>query len=262
MKVKTISILLFLFFMNALSQAQAKKSGSKQKPKLERFSYGTDNCDNVGYFNPNKYTSKQIKGAYALYIRDFSLQGPVAFTPASLVEIRNNFLQHSKDLDSQYQEAKLRFEKIQDIPNTKFWKDLKVNVGKNLEWSYHFEKKMLAAYRDVNTLKNSPYSAACSKYVEALTTKDRLKKLAVWKELAISSSKKNADPERIIQEFETNSKSKERNLYGDLELLNFGFSNCEYNNSTVKKVITVHDKADDQEFEKLFEKIKSDCEEH
>ena len=58
MKVKIISILLFLFFMKALYQAQAKRTIVRQKPKLERFSFATDNCTNVGYFNPKKYTPK------------------------------------------------------------------------------------------------------------------------------------------------------------------------------------------------------------
>ena len=256
MKTKTIWVIILMFFTSSIFQAQSKKNSSKKKPKLEAFSFGAGNCDNLGYFDPSKYSRKQLEGAYALYLRNFDIHARYGFNISFISEIKKDFPQYSKELEDNYKEVKSRFQKIQDVPNTNYWNDLKTNIAKNIEWNYQFEKSMLNAYKDVNSLKDVAYNPACSKYVDALTSKDKKKKIAVWKELAISGSKNNADPKGVIDTFETNSKSTDWEEYGFIELIMFGYANCSYNHKPDKNVIGNTDENDDKELYKLFEKVK------
>lgn len=257
----TLLMLTLLFFGIAFPNAQTKKKNSKQK--LEIFTYNSEMCSgNKGYYNPQKYSRKQIEGAYRLFpgFNSFSFFGPHAFSLEVLEDIRKNQKKYTSDLEKDYRESLNRFQKITTVPNTPFWQKLQKATGEDIREQYEFQLFRIQVYKNPDLLKQRTAPAACQKYADAITTKDEKKKLAVWKELAIEQSGSNADPQRILNEFEARSQSPDKEDYALLDLFGFGYCNC-VNRTNYNEETEINDSNYDA-FDKLFEKVEpGDCDE-
>lgn len=257
----TLLLLASLFIGIALSNAQTKKKSSKQK--LEIFTYNSEMCSgNKGYYNPQKYSREEIEGAYLLFpgFENFSFFGPMVFSLNALEDVRKNQKKYISDLENDYRESLNRFQKITIVPNTPYWQKLQKATGENIRGKYEFELFRIQVYNDPDLLKQRTAPAACQKYADAITTKDEKKKLAVWKELAIEQSRNNADPQRILNEFEARSQSPYKEDYAFLNLFGFGYCNCI--NRANNNVETEINDSNYDAFDKLFEKIEpGDCDE-
>lgn len=224
------------------------------QPKQEIFNFGTELCDNKGYFDSNKYSRKELEDTYKLWFELSSslLDTPFVHNLKDLHEIRNNKDQILAKLDKDFTEKKNQIMNLK-VVNIPYWQDIKRKSYEALVQSYEMEKIQIMAYSDPSILlKNN----ACSNYSKALNSTDE-QMFAEWKKLRESMSKNNSDPQRIINQFNEQLNSADKRDYAIIDLITFGWGNCA--NDKVQRVS--HDEKMNNEFNALFIKIDSECDE-
>ncbi|WP_160135891.1 hypothetical protein [Chryseobacterium sp. c4a] len=269
MRIAIISILL-LSFLSCKKENQSTPSitsmdtiqGSAPKadtvttiqPKQEIFNFGTELCDNKGYFDSNKYSKKELEDTYKLW---FELSGSLLDTPfvnnlKDLHEIRNNKDQVLAKLDKDFGEKKAQIMNLK-VVNIPYWKDIQKKSYEELVQSYEMEKIQIIAYSDPSILlKNN----TCPNFSKALNSTDE-QMFSEWKKLRESMSKNNSDPQRIINQFNEQLNSADKRDYAIIDLITFGWGNCA--NNKVHRVS--RDEKMNNEFNALFIKIDSECDE-
>lgn len=224
------------------------------QPKQEIFNFGTELCDNKGYFDSNTYSRKELEDTYKLW---FELSGSLLDTPfvnnlKDLNEIRNNKDQILAKLDKDFAEKKAQIMNLKVI-NTPYWQRIKQKSYEELVQSYEMEKIQIIAYSDPSILlKNNN----CSHFSKALNSTDE-QMFSEWKKLRENMSKGNASPERIMNEFNERLNSSDKRDYAFIDLITFGWGNCA--NDKVQRVS--RDEKMNNEFNALFIKIDSECDE-
>lgn len=223
-------------------------------PKQEIFNFGTELCDNKGYFDSNKYSREELEDTYKLW---FELSGSLLDTPfvhnlKDLNEIRSNKDQILAKLDKDFAEKKAQIMNLK-VVNIPYWQDIKRKSLEALVQSYEMEKTQIMAYSDPSILlKNN----TCSNFSKALNSTDE-QMFAEWKKLRESMSKNNSDPQRIINQFNEQFNSADKRDYAIIDLITFGWGNCA--NDKVQRVS--RDEKMNNEFNALFIKIDSECDE-
>lgn len=238
------------------AQVSATKidSTATLQPKQEVFNFGTELCDNKGYFDSNKYSRKEVEDTYKLW---YELSGSLLDTPfvhnlKDLNEIRNNKDQILAKLDKDFAEKKAQITNLR-IVNIPYWQDIKKKSYEALIQSYEMEKIQIIAYSDPSILlKNN----ACPHFSKALNSTDE-QMFAEWKKLREGMSKNNSDPQRIINQFNEQLNSADKRDYATIDLITFGWGNCA--NDKVQRVS--RDEKMNNEFNALFIKIDSECDE-
>ncbi|WP_336686552.1 hypothetical protein [Chryseobacterium bernardetii] len=224
------------------------------QPKQEMFQFATELCDNKGYFDSNKFSRKEIEDTYKLW---FELSGSMLDTPfvhnlKDLNEIRNNKNQILAKLDKDFAEKKAQIMNLK-VVNIPYWQDIKKKSYEALVQSYEMEKVQIMAYSDPSVLLRNN---RCPSFSKALNSTDE-HMFAEWKKLREGMSKDNANPERIINEFNEKLNSSDKRDYALIDLITFGWGNCA--NDKVQRVS--HDEKMNNEFNALFIKIDSECDE-
>lgn len=269
MRIAIISILLLSFLSckkesqttsNITSRDTAQISAPKTdtvatiQPKQAIFNFGTELCDNKGYFDSNTYSQKDLEDTYKLW---FELSGSLLDTPfvhnlKDLHEIRNNKDQILAKLDKDFADKKAQIMNLK-VVNIPYWQDIKKKSYEALVQSYGMEKIQIMAYSDPSILlKNN----TCPNFTKALNSTDE-QMFAEWKKLRESMSKNNSDPQRIINQFNEQLNSADRRDYAIIDLITFGWGNCA--NDKVQRVS--RDEKMNNEFNALFIKIDSECDE-
>lgn len=224
------------------------------QPKQEVFNFGTELCDNKGYFDSNKYSRKELEDTYKLW---FELSGSLLDTPfvhnlKDLNDIRNNKEQVLAKLDKDFAERKAQIMNLKVI-NTPYWQNVKNKSLEELVQTYEMEKIQIIAYSDPSILlKNN----SCSNFSKALNSTDE-QRFAEWKKLREEMSKRNSDPQRIMNQFNEQLNSSDKRDYALIDLITFGWGNCA--NDKVQRV--TRDEKMNNEFNALFIKIDSECDE-
>ncbi|REC62660.1 hypothetical protein DRF65_09445 [Chryseobacterium pennae] len=224
------------------------------QPKQEVFQFVTELCDNKGYFDSNKYSKEEIKGTYKLW---FELSGSLLDSPfvhnlKDLTEVRNNKDKILAKLDKDFAERKAQIQNLK-VVNTPYWQDIKKKTYEELVQTYEKLKTQTLAYSDPSVLlKNDK----CKNFSKALNSTDD-QMFAEWKKLREEMSKTNGNPQRIMDEFNEQLGSSDNRDYALLDLITFGWGNCA--NDKIQRVS--HDEKINNEFNALFIKIDSECDE-
>lgn len=227
---------------------------STLQPKQEVFQFVTELCDNKGYFDSNKYSREEIEGTYKLW---FELSGSLLDTPSaynlkSLTEVRNNQDKILAKLDKDFAERKAQIQNLK-VVNNSYWQDIKKKRYEELIQYYEKLKVEVQAYSNPAVLLKDN---KCKTFSKALnSTDDQL--FAEWKKLREEMSKTNGNPQRIMDEYNEQLHSADNRDYAIMDLVTFGWGNCA--NSTIQRVS--HDEKMNNEFNALFIKIDSECDE-
>ncbi len=81
---------------------------------------------------------------------------------------------------------------------------------------------------------------------------------SAWKTHVEAQSKINADPKRIIDEYNNKLKTSQRNDYALIDLIGMGYHNCA--NGSFRPPVDEEGKIFTS-FDKIFTKLKADCDE-
>ncbi|MDQ8747077.1 hypothetical protein ATE49_00345 [Elizabethkingia miricola] len=254
MKKIILSICLGVF---AIGWSQKKLP--QKKSNLVLYSYQTFNCDNKGYYDPTKYKKEEIDGVHKLLYKysGVHFDSHTVFKLSDLEDVRKNKTKYLEQLEQQYQEKKkdLYSLKIIDAP---IWKKLREETIQAFEGEYLLNKTLLLAYSDPSILKKSKFYETCKSYVDAVTSPDKQKMYDAWKIHIEAQSKLNYDPKRIIAEFNNKLKTPQKDDYALIDLLGIGFHNCA--NNSFRPAIDEDGKTFTS-FDKIFSKLKADCDE-
>lgn len=253
--MKNILLAILLFCTSAVF-AQKKVVPNKN---LQLYQYTDDLCTNKGYFDPKKYKKEEIDGVYQLLYKYSGafFDTKSVFNLNDLDDVRKNKNVYLVKLEQQYKEKKAAIAnlKIIDAP---IWKNLFNQTIQILDNEYNLDKETLNAFLDPTTLKNSKYYTSCKKYIDAINAPDAPTKYAFWKTYATERSKNNADPAGQMKKFNQKVQSPRKDDYAMIDLIGFGFHNCA--NGSFRS-----NPNDDaklyKSFEKIFEKVKRDCDE-
>ncbi|MDH6251190.1 hypothetical protein M2347_000917 [Chryseobacterium sp. H1D6B] len=245
---------------NSVSAAENSKKDTlttKHQIKEGIFNFATDLCDNKGYFDENKYTKEELEGAHKLYydLSGILLEPPHVFRLETLQEVRKNQDKILEKLDKEFTEKKISLENLK-VVNIPYWQNVKKQEHKALIQEYELEKTQIKAYSDPSVLLNSSISKKCDRFVKALNSNDS-QLTEEWRKLREEMSKRNSDPKRIMDEFENHLNSPDKKDYAILDLVVFGWGNCA-NEDIIRPQ---HDEKMNKEFNALFMKIDSDCDE-
>ncbi len=224
------------------------------QPKQEVFQFVTELCENKGYFNSNIYSREEIEGTYKLW---YELSGslldiPSAYSLKSLAELRNNKDKILAKLDKDFAARKTQILNLK-VVNTPYWQGIKKKTYEELVQTYEKYKIQVAAYSDPSVLLKNDQ---CKNFSKALNSTDD-QMFAEWKKLREEASKNNGNPQHIMDEFNEQLNSSDNREYAIIDLITFGWGNCA--NSKIQRVS--HDEAINNQFEALFIKIDSECDE-
>ncbi len=243
--------------VSSVSNKVTKDSSVIKSSTTEVFSFQTELCDNKGYFNPQKYTVEQLEDTYKLcyHLGGVSFNTPSVFNVNSLSEVRKNKEKILAKLDKDFEEKKKLYNQLKIVDNT-YWQKIKEQRYNALHQEYEKEKLQMAAYSDPSVLLNSKFSGKCKNFASALNSTDDVI-ISEWRKVREKASKSNADPERIMNDFETHLKEPNWKDYAIIDLITFGWGNCA--NAQIER--PAQDEKMNKEFENLFIKIDSECDE-
>ncbi|GEN72727.1 hypothetical protein [Chryseobacterium lathyri] len=243
----------------ALSAAVFGQKTSSKNNNLVLYPYQTFNCDNKGYFDPGKYKKEEIDGIYKLLYQFNSglFDNHAVFKLSDLEDVRKNKNIYLQQLEKQYQEKKSQLYNLKVI-NLPEWKKLHQETIQTFENEYQLKKEELIAYSDPASLKNSKYYDTCKQYIDAVSSPDKQKMYTVWKNFVEAKSKDNADPQSVIDRFKAQFNDPKKDDYALIQLIGFGFYNCANGSfrPDPNDEVALYEK-----FDKIFTKLKQDCDE-
>jgi hypothetical protein len=225
--------------------------------KEEIFNFTTELCDNKGHFDANLYSKEQLKDTYTLW---FNMGGTLLSTPSvfnlnELHRVRTEKDEILAQLDKDFKHQKKVLGNLK-VVNGPYWENIKSQKLQELIDEYEFKKTEIRAFSDPSILLNHNLSKGCRNFAEALHSNGP-EMIEEWRKLREEMSKKNSDPQRIMNEFEARLNSSDKNDYAIIDLITFGWGNCANNN--LRK--TEHDEKMYKKFYSLFIKIDSECDE-
>ncbi|MBF7091384.1 hypothetical protein IUY40_07520 [Flavobacterium sp. ALJ2] len=220
--------------------------------KTAIFKWDTILCSNIGTYDSEKYTEEELKNTCDLWSTNSGAYLSTNSTPRSQAEIDKLSL---SDLTTEYNERKALYSR--KVIATPYWEKKKAERLHELEDAYELKKIAIEAYSNPSILLNNRFSKNCNEYTKALTSNDSILMLKTWSNLAEKQKKDNASPEKLMERHLEKYNSKDRVLYAKLELMTYGWWNCA--NATTYQVYD--DGTMEKEFEKLFIKVTSECDE-
>ncbi|WP_076550114.1 hypothetical protein [Chryseobacterium ureilyticum] len=241
----------------ALSVTVLGQKSPAKNTNLTPYSYQTFNCDNKGYFDASKYEKEEIDGVNKLLYKFNGVHfdtNPI-FKLSSLEDVRNNKDLHLENLERQYQEKKkeLYSLKVIDLP---VWKKLYENAIQTFENEYELNKEEIIAFSDPSSLKNSKFYSTCRESIDAISSPDKDKMFASWKAYTELKSKNNADPQGVMNRFNTKLNDPQKEDYALIDMIGLSFHNCA--NSSFRQKPEEEATAY-KDFDKIFMKLKKNC---
>ncbi|WP_326981136.1 hypothetical protein VUJ46_12715 [Chryseobacterium sp. MYb264] len=238
------------------TEIQKKDSLQTKKIKKEVFNFETELCTNKGYFDANTYSKEEIQNTYKLWFElgGLSLNDPAVFKLEDLQQVRRDKNQLLAKLDKDFTEKKALIQNLK-VVNTPYWQNVKTQTAQALVQEYELDKIKIMAYSDPSVLLNSKFKS-CSHFARVLNSGDN-EIIEEWRKMREQMSKKNGDPQRIMDEFESRLNSSYKKDYAILDLIVFGWGNCA--NDEIQR--PEHDEKMSKQFESLFIKTDSECDE-
>lgn len=216
------------------------------------FKWTTDLCDNIGTYDPKKYSEEELKNTYDLW---FTFSGTALETNSNAHDVEDIEKLNIYKLMSEYMEKKSLYNR--KIVATSFWNKIKAEKLQELEDEYQLRKITIEAYSNPLVLLNNRYTEYCSEYANVLSANDTIQLLKSWYKLIEQEKSKNGSPERFMERFHEKYYSKDRLIYAKIELMTYGWWNC--GNSKIKRVN--NDETLVREFNRLFIDVKTECDE-
>ncbi len=241
----------------SVAEKLAVDSSLIKPPQYETFAFVTELCDNKGQFDPIKYSREELEGTYKLWFQNggASVSTPSVFYIDDLHEVRRDKDVILAKLDKDFIIAKKTLENL-IVVNVPYWQNIKKAHIKELKQDYEKKKLQIASFSDPSVLINNKFTGNCKNFAKALNSNDD-EMIAEWRKLREEMSKKNGDPQRIMNEFENHLSYSNWKEYAMIDLITFGWGNCA--NAYVER--PQHDEKMNKEFDALFIKIDSECSE-
>ncbi|MBT2620658.1 hypothetical protein [Chryseobacterium sp. ISL-6] len=264
---------IFIVFLNCKKETAEAKSIPKDSIQLTEntkkdsiktpenkpgiFTFTTELCDNKGYYDETKYTKEELTGTYKLYfeLNGLLLDSPHVFGLEALRETRRDKDHILQKLEKEFIEKKKLIENLK-IVNIPFWQNVKKQKYQELLQDYERQKIQIIAYSDPSVLLNSKKFQDCTHFAKALISDDT-QMVEEWRKLRLEMSKRNGNPENIMNEFENRLNSVDKKDYAIIDLIVFGWGNCA--NNKIERP-NYDEKMSDQ-FNSLFIKVDSECDE-
>jgi len=234
-----------------------KKDSLKTKEiQKQLFTFDTELCTNKGYFDAKKYSREEIQNTYRLWFElgGVSLHDPAVFKLEDLQQVRRDKNQLLAKLDKDFAAKKALLENLKVVP-VSYWQNVKNQTYQALLQEYELDKIKIMAYSDPSVLLGSPFKS-CTHFARVLNSGDN-EIIEEWRKMREQMSRKNGDPQRIMDEFESRLNSSYKKDYAILDLIVFGWGNCA--NNEIQR--PEHDEKMNKEFNALFIKIDSECDE-
>ncbi len=248
--------IVFIFFSSLIIFSCSKKKNTDENTSntsdtVATYSWITEACEYTGEYNPQVTSKEQLDNTYELWFGSSLLNtDATVFEPEDIKKLNTDTLtQEYSNMMNKYKTMK-----IVSIP---FWEKLKEKHIQELQEEYKLKKITIEAYSNPSILIKNEYTQYCTDYAKILASNKPDEMLKAWKKLAEEQKLKNGSPDEFMKEFYIKYNSKDKLLYAKVELMAFGWWNCANEHITR----TSRDSTDEQEFQKLFKNIKSQCDE-
>lgn len=246
--MKLLPILcIMLCLISYFGKAQSIKLNKKSN--LSSITWGSDECEYKGKYDPKKFTIKQLENTYKL-CWGLSLQTKVtAFAPDDVLKL------NPEKLKEEYNSKKKIF-RTMEIIKTPFWENLKKRREKEFDEEYELKKIAVEAYTNPMVLRNNKFSKHCENFVNPLSSGDSLVILDSWIKFELAREKNFGNNWALhLSNVNYQYYSPQRLQYATCNLITLGWWNCavnllnhyEYNSKM------------ENEFRKNFTQIKEKC---
>lgn len=260
MKKALTFVVLLLFFSCSDKKEQiieeetiTEVDSIKDDSKNEKvFTWNTELCTNEGKYDSQKYTEAELEATYKLWWKSSSYLSLTVLPKNDEDFIETNI----ETLDKEYKVALERIETLK-IVNEPYWIELKKKKIRGLNESYELKKLAIKAFADPKALIGNRFTAPCQEYAEALSSMDDELLLSTWKKMVEKQMEKNGSPEMVLSKFNRQNESSDRLIYARNQVMTYGWWNCANH-------VIYHfedDGTPEKEFNKLFNTIKSECDE-
>jgi hypothetical protein len=221
---------------------------------MVRFVWETDACRHTGWYKKGLYREKQLRNTQALeqatYLEtDVSIRQPAQYTEAHIYQL-------DQLLTQEYHAASRKL-RAADVLPTPYWQEVKRHRLLELAEQYQLKKLVVAAYFTPDVLLRTPYPEPCRAFAAALASPDTAVVLQAWRRLVEAQKQNNGAPESLEETYQRQYDSPDRLAYAKIELLTYGWWNCA--NGQQKEAAFFENNSQHQEFNKLFSKVDSDC---
>ncbi|MGQ2984526.1 hypothetical protein [Flavobacterium sp.] len=251
--------LLPLLFSCKKEEKPLTVEAETQKPKdtTAVFRWQDDLCDNKGTYDYRKYTVSQLEDTRFLS----GCAGSLDLDVTTNISSPKGFYTFDKEalateLDERYKEWKEKYKSLDIVPQP-FWQNLRKQLLAALDLRYELKKIMLESYDNPQILLDNRFAYQCREYGEALASGDHEAIVAAWKDFydeKITAGKMHPDSRTY---FEEKYNSPDRVRYAIADLSTYAWYNCA--NHQIKD--PDNNISYFGEFEKLFIKVDSECDE-
>lgn len=215
-----------------------------------RFTYETDLCLCNAIFDSTKYSRIQLQNTL-----DLLYNAPYIHTDAVNLRPQENSLQNIGKLSLEC-EKRLHDLNTLDFIRNPFWEQVRINRILEIENTCKLRRITLLAWINPDTLLSYPtVDSNCIFYRDALIAGGE-EMLKAWAILNEKMKVKNGDPERLQKQYEEKLASEDRFRYAREEIMAYGWWNAANHLIYHMQTENLYD-----EFEKLFLKVKCDCDE-
>ncbi len=222
--------------------------------QMKTFRWDDEVCRYKATYDSKKFSEAQLRDTWKLAQGyEFSLSSNVTAFELNQIPQLN-----IEELDREYKEKRQAIIDL-NIINLPYWKAAKQKRLNELDQYYKLSRPTLLAYKNPEALREYKGAEACKiKYAEPIIASgDTL--LDAWLIQNKEARSRNGDPERVRIEYEQRLASREKFDYARVDLLTFGWWNCV--NETIDQDTGTQDGSHRKQFEKLFRKVTSECEE-
>jgi len=221
------------------------------------FSYGQNNLFEwdegltyyTGEFDTTNYSKEEIETIYN-YLHSPSSE---MLMVGNIWKIEQMDTATTIPVDNYYNQT-LKILETMRIPEGEFWDSLLVYRKRELFENCQANRIFILAIKTPSILVKY-YHEACQQEINALNG-DTTQLLEAWRELKDSQKQTNGDPARLEQEYQTQLNSKNRLKYARLDLMKYGWGNC--NNQFVYQHV---DYSIEDAFQQLFIRVEREDEE-
>jgi hypothetical protein len=214
------------------------------------YTWNTELCVLKGSYDPQKLSLQLIENTYKLWMDDWTLESPsVATSPEDVSRLS------LEKLTAEYEATRAGLANLAPVSDT-YWQSIKSQKMSALDAEFKLKKMAIMAYADPEVLLQGSIFD-CQEYVEALAKSDTAVLLHSWARLVDEQKARNGLPEKLAADYDRKLRAPDKLKYAQVELMAYGWWNCI--NKHVQYV--VRDEIMEEEFNKLFFHIESQCDE-
>lgn len=220
--------------------------------KQSVFEWQNALCTNEGIYDSEKYTEEELKDTYKLW---WELSGYL--NTNALVRNKEEIGDLSLEkLDKEYKEKLQKFKSL-NLVKEPYWEQLRKNKIREMSESYELKKIAIQSHIRPQILMENRFTKQCQEYALALSSMDDELLLETWRNLVHKQAESNGAPDLLLQRFEQENASSNRLEHARNQVMTYGWWNCANH-------VIYHfddDGTPEKEFEKLFNNVKSECDE-